>query len=196
MRRVLGLLTVFIVTLAGSCGGTVTGKIGEDGGEGGLDTGGPIDGGSDAKGRTDSGVDAGGRGDGGCLEETPTQGSPCTAAEVLCHPGNECCSGRWTCDPMTHQWDLVRANCACFPDAGGDSSTSTGHFACGPSDTCDAATQYCLIVNSPVGHTTTYSCETPDGGGAPSCHGSSLKSPGCGCYQSPIGEVTITECPP
>jgi len=184
VRLTLAFVPVFILTLAGACGGTVNGKIG--------------------RGASDGGVDDASPGEGGCLDETPTQGSPCTLEQVLCHPGNECCNGRWSCDPMTLHSGLVRANCACLAGlldgshAAGDSSMSTGDFACGPSDSCNAATQYCHIVNGHLGGMKpTYGCETVDGGGSPSCQGATAKAPGeCGCYESASGEVTITDCPP
>jgi hypothetical protein len=89
----------------------------------------------------------------------------------------------------------------CGSSSGGSSGGGgTGHaFACG-STTCNSATQYCSIVTGGAvvdgGTNTSAGCASFDGGkGCPG--GSSATSPGqCGCYESPSGEVTITECVP
>jgi hypothetical protein len=63
---------------------------------------------------------------------------------------------------------------------------------------CNSATEICSIVAGHLpGEAPTYACEAKDGG-APSCGGpNSAMMPGqCGCYASPNGEVTSTECPP
>lgn len=78
-----------------------------------------------------------------------------------------------------------------------DSPMVAQPFSCGPM-TCETATQSCTIAMSslPNGQPS-YACMTADGG-VPSCDGKSIASgPGaCGCYVSPTGAVTETECPP
>jgi hypothetical protein len=78
-----------------------------------------------------------------------------------------------------------------------DSTAVDQPFTCGTL-TCDAATQSCSIVTSPLPNgQPSYACVTSDGG-VPSCEGKSIATgPGmCGCYVSPAGAVTDTECPP
>ncbi len=87
----------------------------------------------------------------------------------------------------------------------GNSSGSSGGghaFACGTM-TCNSTTQYCSVVeyghailpDGGQGSSQVSTCTTVDGG--PSCSGSSSAvAGGCGCYESPTGEVTITECTP
>jgi hypothetical protein len=92
---------------------------------------------------------------------------------------------------------------ACGSSSAGsaDAGTGAGHsFACGSSQ-CNSATQYCSIVTGGVvslegGTNTSSTCASLDGGkGCPG--GSTATSPGqCGCYESPSGQVTNTECVP
>jgi hypothetical protein len=80
---------------------------------------------------------------------------------------------------------------------GGTTVTSGHTFACG-SLMCNSATETCSIVNGHLpGQAATYACDASDGG-APSCGGASSATAAgqCGCYESPTGEVTSTECPP
>jgi hypothetical protein len=99
-------------------------------------------------------------------------------------------------------WLLVAALAGCSPGGGGGGGGSSGgghSFACG-STTCNSATQYCFAVVGgavPIdgGPSGSAECETQDGGQA--CTGGSATGPGqCGCYESPSGEITITECVP
>jgi hypothetical protein len=69
--------------------------------------------GSSSGGSTDSGA----TGDGGCLLATPTKGAPCSGTEVLCNPGDFCCTGEWVCDANTHTWNLLQGKCACVDAA-------------------------------------------------------------------------------
>jgi hypothetical protein len=88
---------------------------------------------------------------------------------------------------------------ACGLDSG-----AGGHaFACGTA-TCNSAAQYCSIViyghailpDGGQGSSQTTTCGAFDGGA--SCPGGSgaMSAGACGCYESPTGEVTITECTP
>jgi hypothetical protein len=199
MRSPIGSLSLVSLVLVAACGGVSGNRIlGADGGEG-SDAANDGGGSDDGRGGQDGRAGDAATGDGGCIEETPTRGAPCTTSEVLCHPGNVCCSGRWTCDGTTHEWGLVVGNCACVEAGSGEPDSSGGSFPCGPGMECRAATQYCLKVNGHLGGMKpSYECRSPDGGGGPSCDGMGIaKAPGdCGCYKSPSGAVTITECPP
>jgi hypothetical protein len=182
MNRPLTLMAL-VLGLCAACGGS-TSTVGGTADAGTLDTGSP--------------------GDGGCIEQAPTQGSPCTPDEVLCNPGNFCCGGQWSCNTTTHKWNLLQGGCACeegeagIPDASsGDARPAdAGSLSCGTL-TCDPRTEYCSIEYSPIQGPTSYACVTPEGG-MPSCGGMpTASSPGaCGCYESPNGEVTIALCPP
>jgi hypothetical protein len=164
MRQAMVLSLLSLVVSSTACGGLAT-----------------------SSGTETNSVDAGPLGEGGCIVDTPTQGAPCNPGQSLCYP-HSCARCGLSCDPSTHEWSAVTADCVCVQE-----------FACGPQDECSSSTQYCREFVGPLSQPTTYSCVTMDAGGQPSCQalelGAPVMSPGaCGCFESDAGEVTVTYC--
>lgn len=122
---------------------------------------------------------------GGCVN--PVVGAACTKDDTLC-AGNEggCCIGYiWQCQDGA--WAKLGLGCACMPDdAGPDTKSDAGPFACGTS-TCTAS-EICKTQESGIdGGSSSKSCAALPAG----CE----TTPTCECVKSKIGpSCTAAEC--
>jgi hypothetical protein len=195
-------------------GGSSTGTGGSvSSGGSGVGTGGTSGaGGSGASGAGGSGASggtsgAGGSGASGGASGACTSSSDCPSGDMCGYAEAAGCSAQGHCFPLGPQCNAFSPGCACdgttinivctglpngyvsapFLHAGVCEAPDAGTtFACGPSLTCDASTQYCSVTEGgPCCHPPSYSCQ--------SIPSSCANNRTCGCIRAAVGAQGCSE---